>query len=851
VWLFSHGTFDTYKEQHRGCGLSRPHHPSYRLTNRFNIQLNTESGDTKYQNLTFSDDTTSWNYEVVSEPDATFGVADSDDASLEHFFSRPIKITSLTWAVGSDLFYDFNPWTLYFSNPRVINRISNFHLLRCNLKVKFVINGNGFYFGRAIASYWPLRDMDNLTTNRNFFPIDIIGASQRPHVYIDPATSQGGVLKLPFCWYRNALSIPLQEWERMGLMNLRSMQPLRHANSGTESISVSVFVWAEDVNLSIPTANEPGALVPQMGEQDEYGTGPISRPAGVISRYAGMLTNIPPIAPYARATQMAASTVSNIAQMFGYSRPAILSDIQPYRPTLVGNMANTNVPDSVTKLTLDAKQELTVDPRVAGLGSADEMPILSIAMRETFLTSFEWPIAAASETLLWNSEVSPVLWAESPPEYHFPACAFATLPFKFWRGSMKFRFQIVASAYHRGRMKMTYDPSYPLTNEYNTNYTHVVDVSQDKDFTITVGWGATRSMLSYRVPYLSAIPYGTSALGGAPDEFGNGIVSVYVVNELSTPSTNTDAVNVNVFVSMGEDFEVFEPSVDILQNAYFLPPSDEELLRQSQLKNRFVEQMGEIPLTENSPPMDTSSVVTKAPTLSTADATLSVYFGDPITSFRQCLKRYNYHSQWCPDTIGQVAYKFSMPNFPLFRGYNSQGVWQTSTAERFNYVQTTLLNYVSTAYVVRRGGLRWKHVRIGGDCCVNDIFTAIREDCGCVGNFTSITLDTPGAATWDARTRQLNAFLTHTWSGAHSTVVRNNATLEIELPWYYNDRFFPSKDVTSSAFSHRLEGTWKIPADSAPFIQSFVAIGEDFSLSFFTGAPRMYFLSPEFDPAAA
>ena len=158
--------------------------------------------------------------------------------------------------------------------------------------------------------------------------------------------------------------------------------------------------------------------MPQMGEiftpqaTDEYGTGPISRPAGIVAKAAGALSKVPGIGMYALATQMAASTVSGIASMFGYSRPITLADIQPYKPTYLGNMANTNVPDTSQKLTLDAKQELTVDPRVMGLGSTDEMTIKSIAQRESFLTQFGWAVSDSAETLLWNSEVSPVLWHE-------------------------------------------------------------------------------------------------------------------------------------------------------------------------------------------------------------------------------------------------------------------------------------------------------------------------------------------------------------------------------------------------------------------------------------------------------
>jgi hypothetical protein len=347
---------------------------------------------------------------VDSNPDPSFGIADSNDATLAQFFARPIKIASYEWLPGASFYQSIYPWQSFFENPRVINRISNFNLLRCKLNVKFLINGSSFHYGRLIASYWPLDLDDSFTTDRAPISRDLIFSSQRPHIYLDPTNSQGGTLSLPFVWYKNALSIPSQEWRRMGSMTLRAMNLLKHANGGTDGVIISVFVWAEDVVLSIPTSVEPASLAPQIGEYvpqtgDEYGNGVISKPAGVIAKVSGALSNIPGISAYARATEMAANAVSSIATMFGYSRPIVLADILPYKPTYVGNLANTNVPDTSQKLTLDAKQELTIDPRVVGLSSVDELSIKSIATREAYLTTFNWAVGAPIEGLLWNAEV--------------------------------------------------------------------------------------------------------------------------------------------------------------------------------------------------------------------------------------------------------------------------------------------------------------------------------------------------------------------------------------------------------------------------------------------------------------
>jgi hypothetical protein len=117
-----------------------------------------------------------------------------------------------------------------------------------------------------------------------------------------------------------------------------------------------------------------------MNSGDEYGKGIISAPASAIAKAAGMLEAIPMIAPYARATEMVATKVGQIAALFGYSRPAVISDIVLQKPSPTGNLANVDAADAVNRLTLDSKQELTIDSRTVGLDGSDQMTIDSIVL---------------------------------------------------------------------------------------------------------------------------------------------------------------------------------------------------------------------------------------------------------------------------------------------------------------------------------------------------------------------------------------------------------------------------------------------------------------------------------------
>jgi hypothetical protein len=124
-----------------------------------------------------------------------------------------------------------------------------------------------------MVEHWPRRPLHNedemVAWRYGVVPQDIIAASQRMHVWIDPTKSQGGTLCLPYVFYKNGLSIPEQDWRSMGELDIASVTTLEHANGGTDSVTISVFAWAEDVSLSIPTVSEPGALAPQADEYEE------------------------------------------------------------------------------------------------------------------------------------------------------------------------------------------------------------------------------------------------------------------------------------------------------------------------------------------------------------------------------------------------------------------------------------------------------------------------------------------------------------------------------------------------------------------------------------------------------
>ena len=180
------------------------------------INDNLAPGDHAEELTKFTDQKMDHTVDFTSPQDPTFGTSDTSNSHLQDFLERPLNIFSFAWNVGSGINATFNPWDLFMTNPRVINRITNFRNFRGNLNVKITLNGNGFHYGRLLASYLPLYEGDVVSKKLRSTPQDAIAESQRPHLYLDPTHSQGGCMTLPFFWYKNNIDIPTGEWDQLG-----------------------------------------------------------------------------------------------------------------------------------------------------------------------------------------------------------------------------------------------------------------------------------------------------------------------------------------------------------------------------------------------------------------------------------------------------------------------------------------------------------------------------------------------------------------------------------------------------------------------------------------------------------
>jgi hypothetical protein len=371
--------------------------------------------------------------------------------------------------------------------------METFKLLNGTLHIKMLVNGSPFHYGKMFVGCRTSVFDNNQTplgptTPDTLFPyVDNAGTarvlygtrtlySSRPHVFLDPSTNQPQHISWPFFSPGNYIDLnePVTV-ERMGVLEIWELNQLKHANGATDGVEITFFAWMSDTKLAgltakpvavqsgVKTSKKGKTTFTNSGDDEHKPNGLISAPASTLASYAKHFVNIPYIGPFAKATNIGASAISGIAKIFGYSRPVVLTDTAFYRTQPYGNMANYSGADPLHKLALDPKQELTIDPGTVGLDGEDQMSFAYLAKKEAWIDTIPWnlpndPLQSQGKiySIVVHPMVAPVFniqpdggglrgYAQTP-------LSFVTRPFEFWTGSLRYRFQIVCSQFHRGRL---------------------------------------------------------------------------------------------------------------------------------------------------------------------------------------------------------------------------------------------------------------------------------------------------------------------------------------------------------------------------------------------------------------
>lgn len=707
------------------------------------------------QTFAFDDSEEQFIVSIRGDEDPSHDWGASPDVSLAAWLERPIMAGTYLWEVGEPfpVIY-FNPWSHFLDSPSVAQKLSNFYLLRCKMHMKIIVNGSAMHYGRGFVSYRPLltepgeryqhipdannpygtvgHDADSSVVVSDGEEATIMVQSQWPKIFIDPGQSMGGEMEFPFFFGSNWFRIPNKDWvatpsycepstlgattvalngaatpdkcygpygagkTHMGVVHSSSLAPLKHSNGALDPVTIQVFLWASDVEMSVPTS-----------------------------------------APHPDASPLEGFVPRGRTE---------------YVPDFLGDLAKPG--SDITDRLEFGSSSLNTAPATAGLADQGEMAISAIAQRECWLDRFTWAVDDPAETLMWQAKVTPQYYrAQFPfdagivtatPSLIPTPCAYSALPFGYWRGSMKYRIQIVASNLHRGRIRIVYDPyadllATPNVNAYpedlmNLQYSRTIDIGGDcgRDFTFEVGYMQS-------TPYLPLLPlprtaefladsrynnFGVPVPGveqRQPSTSTNGGLSIFVLNRLAVPSTaaglNND-VQINVFVSAGSDMSFQMPTSSALDCISFMDPTgfppnfrNDAIpayignmgARRTLKEDKFVPKMDSASMgatTDENVPTDPPPMAEFGDVHQVAAPMAAVTFGESFTSWDNLMSRWTLYNRemYCDtdydipgnlDNGGSYVHITINPDFPPYPGPAPLAkVWLDLTDDPFSNTGT-------------------------------------------------------------------------------------------------------------------------------------------------------------------
>jgi hypothetical protein len=598
------------------------------------------------------------------------------------------------------------------------------------------------------------------------------------------------------------------------------------AYSGTGSMAGRVF-------------NQMESAIDNGG--NEYADpGPVTKVASAIGTIGDTLADVPVIGSFAKATSTIAGKVRKFASFFGFSKPPVLDKVIYVKNTPFNNGATTAGPTAVERLTVDPKQELSIDPSYCGDGGVDSMAIQAISSVESFLTTFPWADTdTALSTVLWASVVSPMLMTghDGAPVPNTDltqptAMAYAVTPFKYWRGTIRYRFNIVCSKFHRGKLIFKYEPNYAAravitaaSAQLNQNNAIILDIQESQEIVIDVDWANERAWLNVdpnitpvgqcNLPDFLPIP--PAFTNNLNENVVNGYLEVRVLNELVQP-TDLSTVKVNVFVSCPDLMVAVPEDTNIGENRVLL-------------------------VTE-------SEVINK--TNAKTDHICEDHFGEKIVSFRSLMKRYVLEDIQIGTTLppddNVHLWKFKGRLYPEI--HDSPKTSQTGASTTTN--EYNLFQYLRYAYMGMRGGMRYRiFVYHGwGDIGNCDYFNiTLAAPSNRASSLTKIAVSATNEYTIKTHASYLN--------GTAIAHIPSNGGIEFEIPYYSDNLFQFSCDNLEGAsvsleayegFNPTYPCSWEVTwtsredATTKVYVRTDVSTAEDFTFLRFLGAP--YFITP-------
>jgi len=679
-------------------------------------------------------------------------------------------------------------------------------------------------------------------------------------IIIEPHKNKGGEMTLPFFHYKNWLEITsLNEVKDFGRLQLYHLAPLQSANGqSTKGCTVIIYAWASNVKLAGCSAanilqsslvEDATPAVNALTKNDQYGKGPISKVASTVASVTESIEDVPIIGPFAKVATFGSKLIGGIASLFGFSNVPVIDNVAPFKDVPFHAFANAEISVPMEKLSIDPKNELTIDPRTVGLEGHDELSIDRFCKRQSFIQEETWLQSFVKDDYFMAFNVSPMMRAvvENTLDFTIQETTLSTaaLLFSNWRGEIVYTFKIIKSQYHTGALQLVYDPvgnPFGGTDLSSVVQTKIVDISETDTFSIRVPWTQPQSFL--RADPDGRLPGVAKGLNTPTTNYDtdmhNGRLALKVYNPLTGPDETSNVV-VLCYVH-AEKMTLANPSRIQKDLSYF------------QAQSQMI-------------PDDEAVEYTMGTSVDVPKQIFDVNFGEVYYSLRNVMRRTckAYSEPLDPGAnVRETVFKFWQTKYPPTFGNDPNGRHmvrnQANTADvQFNWAHNTPFTTLAPCFVGMRGSMHW-HYNLNGDSSLTKLLISRETDGGSVSYFRE-RKQVPSTNYGEIP----KFYFLHDESSLTGSSLINSRTqtgMQVSVPQYNKFRFVGTdptyyvmgrdKDDTQN---ERVTAVTTITDPTVSLndhnnLDLYCEIGTDFNLFYFLSVPRKYDYKNQ-EPAAA
>jgi hypothetical protein len=580
--------------------------------------------------------------EISTAPAWNNLVKDSLEHDIVNILKRPVRLT------GGFLTPSFSfaglpmPDYLFTNSTNLVKKVAYFGFFRGNLRFKLMFNATPFMSGKYLMWFNPMAGY----SNRPLAP-SLASKTGFPCVEIDIAKGSSVELKVPYC-------APLSHYNLtngqsyMGKLHLDEITGTLEGAAPSLGPAYALYAWFEDVELSMPATFEGVAdafpsppaetLFAQIAVEEnvQLAKPRLSAISGGVATTARLFSNIVPRwSGFLRPVEWISRVVSGAASSVGMNKPIDLRPGAPMFNLPAKGFTNMDGDDGGVVLGASPDNSLTM-PSGMFSTDVDEMDLGYVTRNSCICTNqISWTTTHTTNTVLYTFPVHPGLCNVDGSDIHATTLAFVSSMFERWTGGLRFRLAVSKTAFHTGRLRITFHPSYfdttLATSEQQNGYNWVLDLSVSSD-------------IDFVVPYVSTTQWKEVRLGETSPNVRNidvasGMISVTVLTQLKAASSSVStSAPMYLWISAADDFSLAIPSNPRYCPKNYPPPVEEDVDETDTLRAQIWNETSTDSKVNQEIEDISQNLFPKAPIHPTFPE--QVCIGEKIVNLRQIIKRF-------------------------------------------------------------------------------------------------------------------------------------------------------------------------------------------------------------------